>query len=53
MTNHSVRISLESIMLDSLYSPGFVKSLEFLKKSRNFPNNFLDVEKVWKNGKKS
>ena len=49
----ALRISLESIMLDSLYSPGFVKSLEFLKKSRNFPNNFLDVEKVWKNGKKS
>ena len=31
---------------------GFVHSLEFLKKSRNLASNFLDLEKVWKNGKK-
>ena len=27
---------------------GFVQSLEFLKKSRTLPNNFPDLEKVWK-----
>ena len=39
---------------------GFVHSLEFLKKSWNFPSNFPELEKVWKmeikslkNGKKS
>ena len=29
-------------------SPGFVQSLEFLKKSRNLQSNFPDLEKVWK-----
>ena len=28
--------------------PGSVQSLEFLKKSWNFPSTFLDLEKVWK-----
>ena len=27
---------------------GFVQSLEFLKKSRDLPSNFPDLEKVWK-----
>ena len=31
----------------------FVQSLEFLKKSLSLPSNFPDLEKVWKNGKKS
>ena len=42
-----------------MVASGFVQSLEFLKKSWNLPNNFPDLEKVWKieiksgkNGKK-
>ena len=42
-----------------MVASGFVQSLEFLKKSWNSPNNFQDLEKVWrietksgKNGKK-
>ena len=27
-------------------SPGFVQSLEFLKKSRNLQSNFSDLEKI-------
>ena len=34
-------------------SPGFVQSLEFLKKSLNLPSNFPDLEKVFKKGIKS
>ena len=29
-------------------SPGFVQSLEFLKKSRNLQSHFSDLEKGWK-----
>ena len=31
-----------------IWPPGFVQSLEFLKKSWNLSSNFSDLEKVWK-----
>ena len=33
---------------DWLWNPGFVQSLEFLKKSGNLRTTFPDLEKVWK-----
>ena len=32
----------------TLFTHGFVQSLEFLKKPWNLPSNFPDLEKVWK-----
>ena len=32
----------------TLFTRGFVQSLEFLKKPWNLPSNFPDLEKVWK-----
>ena len=41
----SKAVRLQAVPLDC---KGFVRSLEFFKKSWNLPSSFLDLEKVWK-----